>query len=227
MNSPQRIWNTQRANKWKNWSILALILLTVYFVFIRKPEPPTPLTVDNTPLLQEVGRLKDRNDKMSAVVAQLTVSQAQSRKYADSLAKALKIKPKYIRGVDQIVYSKDTVLKADTVFHSKGDTAFYMGYSDAWLDIEASSIRGEDEIAFSIRDTLTRTETLKNSLFKPTKREIIVRNANPYVEAQEAYSWTVAEKRPWLTVGPYVGYDIITQKPSLGLSVQFPLIQIK
>src|SRR6476620_9751987 len=109
MNSPKRIWNKTPFDKWKNWIILGLIITLISLIIIHqltKPEVPTP--TDVTPVLKKAELLRDQNDQLSAKVAQLSVTNAEARAYSDSLAKALKLKPKYIKGVDKLVYTTDT-----------------------------------------------------------------------------------------------------------------------
>lgn len=227
MNSPQKIWNSPKANAYKNWGIAILALIVIYFAFFNKPTPPSLPIVDNSPLLEEVRRLKGENDQKTALVTQHSIEKAIARRLADSLAKALKTKPKYIMGVDKVIYQKDTVINVDTVFISKGDTAFYMKHTDPWISLVASSIRGRAQFSLSTYDTLNRTEIVKTPLFRRTTREIAVRNSSPYNKAQKAYSWVTKDPKTWLSIGPYVGYDILTQKPSAGISVQYPLMQIR
>lgn len=228
MNSDKRIWNQTAFNKYKNWAIIILVITIVLLTCLRK-RPVEPAIPDNTPILQRVDQIKDENDKLYAQVQQKVLENAIARKFADSLAKALRVKPKFVRGVDQYVYSVDTVFTVTPVVtYQNKDTAFTVRKKDLWVDIEANvRTRGQSTLRFSSKDTLTRTEIVKTPLFGATTRYITIRNANPYNVVEKGYSWTVKEKRAWLTVGPYIGYDVLNMRPSIGVSVQLPLIQLK
>lgn len=217
--------------KYKNWVLFILFCLLIGIIVFRKPHPTPIIPVDTTNITQQAEILKDKNDKLSAVITQYVVDQATQKKFSDSLAKALRLKPKQIVGVGQSYYKHDTIF-TDTgrtkFVILNGDTSFVIEHHDNWIDLVANARKnGGGTISLSSRDTLTRTEVVKNPLFGKTIREIIIRNSSPYNKLNSGYDWTVKEKRAWLTVGPYIGIDVITLKPSFGVSAQLPLIQLK
>jgi|SRR6478609_935948 len=201
------------------------IILAAFTVYLLLKKPKEPL-VDNK-AVQEAQYYKDANGMLVARLKQNAVNEKQMKANIDSLAKALKVKPKFIKGVDtyhstvEIEY-KDT---SSSVIIGK-DTAYKIEKHDPYVDIVAIAGKDSGSISLQMRDTLTRVEVVKTSLFKATTREVLIRNASPYTKVVSGYAYTIKEKRAILTVGPYLGIDI-KGKPSFGLSVQYPLIQIK
>lgn len=228
----------QKLKKWivtfyrKHQTVLLYIavLVLIFIVVVRRPKEIIP-PVDNTePLLEKVKILEDKNNKQSAVITQYIVDLAQGKIYSDSLAKALKIKPKFIKGVDKLVYKTDTVIKNKNVYIPIGDTSCLVEQHDNYLDLVAVQTPSGQSIHLSLRDTVTHTTVTKRKGFLSLGRKettVIVRNANPYVGIpQEAYSWKIKEKTPWFVAGPSIGYDPINRRLIYGISGTLPLIKL-
>lgn len=230
MNSPERIWNQPFINRWKNWIILSLIVLVVAMIAFRKRPPVIP-AIDDRPVLAKVDLLKDENDKLYAKIAELSISNSLARAYSDSLGKALKIKPKFIKGVSQQTTIHDTIFVDSSVHVTQPtpqDSSWSISKKDEWINIEAKRLpNGHGTIRFSSRDTLTRVEVVKKSLFKRTERYEIIRNASPYNQLDKAYNWKTKETKTWLVVGPSVGYDPINNKVIYGVTATLPILQFK
>lgn len=210
-------------NKTKVFIVVGLILIGIIIYLLRR-EPVH--TIDKV-AIEEARYYKDINGKLVAMIKQKDISESNMKQLADSLAKALKVKPKYIKGIDtynstiEIEY-RDT---SSTVLIGK-DTAYKIEKHDPYVDIIAIAGKDSGSISLKMRDTLTRVEKVKNPLIGRTTREVLLRNASPYTTIQSGYSYTIKEKKVILGVGPYVGIDFRGQ-PSFGISIQFPIIQIK
>lgn len=214
-------------------AILFMACGILTFFVVRKPKE---VVINGTdPLvLQQVKQIKDENNKMYAQIAQQVLEKAAADRYTDSLAKALRIEKKNIKTVDKIV-TKDSIVYRDnntkpifgTGVNSNIITAYSTEFHDPWVDIVAQAGKDSGKISFQSRDTVTRVETIENHLFKASDHFIFLGNANPHNEIKEGASFTIKEKRPFLTVGPYIGYDPFQKKISAGIGVQLSIIQFK
>lgn len=164
----------------------------------------------------------------SAIPTQvLDLSDTQHKRIIDSLAKIIKVKDSQIKGLEQYVSRIDTtfVTKSTPVYIGK-DTAYKVSKVDAWVNIEAIAGKDTGSIHFSAIDTLTRTEVHKTPLIGKSKTYVDLTNASPYVHVVEGYSFHTVDRQATITIGPYVGYDPIAKKPSVGISIQYPIIKL-
>jgi hypothetical protein len=139
----------------------------------------------------------------------------------DSLKKQLKLpNSAKIINTTSVITKTDTVLvpKIDTLLVN-GDSVKRLRYKDEWVDI-STVLTNSPTFSIKAVDTLSFT-TVKNK--KETK--IYIDNKSPYVSINQGYSYSVKTKKPWLTIGPHIGLDI-TGKPTIGVSVQYPLIRL-
>jgi len=221
--------------KYKDILLILGVGVLVYFL-VQKPKGITT-QVTNPLQLKQVDSMRDINGKLYAQIAQQVYQLSQIKTYSDSLAKALKLKPKYIQGVDQIaehdsiIYKEEPIVKDTT---SEGGEVYTIEDHDAWSDVVATINARQDSasIKYSSRDTLTRvqvvnTHTLLGLEYAPTTYSILIHNANPHNIIQEGASFQVAEKRTFLTIGPDLQYNPFTNKLNLGISVQYPILQFK
>lgn len=206
-------------------AILAYLLLTV--------EPDIKVVQkDNSDLIAEVKRYKDKEGDYVAKIKQHELSKEETEKRADSLARLLKIKPKTVQGVDQYFYKTDTVFKnvSTTVYVDKdGDTAYKVEKHDPWIDITAIAYRDSTKstIDYKSRDTLTRVETKTNPLFGKSKTDVVIKNSNPYNVLQSGYSFSLKHNDPWLVIGPSIGYSIINKGVSVGVTATVPILKLR
>jgi len=243
MNYLQKIWIKialvyhTLTTKYKNLTIIVLVAIILGILFFGRKNPdPVSVLGQTEPILQKAKILKDINDKNSAVITQLVVSDKRDRaRIADSVAKVYELKIKQIQGIDKYVYVKDTVFitKSTPIFRGSilDSNRNIIGYKvethDPWIDIVAVAGKDTASIAFSSRDTLLRTEVVKNPLFGAPKRTVIIRNTNPYNSLQSGYSWTTKDKKTFIAIGPAFVWNPITNKFSVGVGISLPLIQIK
>lgn len=229
---------TKITNSWlyrgRDIFFIAGIGVLVYFV-IHKPTVVPP-QITNPVQLKAVDSMRDTNGKLYAKVAQQTLQLVQIQSYADSLAKALKIKPKYIQGVDRVVTVDSVVYnnipvteKIDEEHLSDTLQIYTIEKHDPWTDIKATLDVKRDtaSVEYKSRDTLTRVEVAETHLFSPTTYTVYMGNSNPYNDIKEGASFQIKEKRAWLSIGPDLQYNPFTNKLNLGISVQLPLLQFK
>src|SRR5260221_6227267 len=147
-------------------TILIIPILVGMIVFgiykgCNKPKSET-VQVDSPLLLKQVDSFRDINGKLYAKLEEKVYTQAQVSHLLDSVAKALGIRVKTIKGVEKIVYQVDTIYKdlpARPIFIvSNGDTAYQVERHDGWNDIVATAGPDSGSIVFRSRDTLTRIQ---------------------------------------------------------------------
>ncbi len=209
--------------------VLLLLLAIAILYILYRPTKQVTITEKSPISLDSLHQIRDINDHLYAEIQQKTLTELEVTKERDSLAKALRTKPKYIKGEDKITIRRDTVFKdsSKVVIEPTGDTAYKVEHHDRYTDIVAIAGKNSGSIAYSSRDTITRVEIEKTHWFKPTEHTILLNSANPYNTITHGGSFTVKEKTPFLTIGPYIGYDIFSKKLGFGISIQKPIFTIK
>lgn len=212
--------------------LIVILIIIIIFLWNRDTTKYVPIDPQNHDLLEAIKVKKDENGKLWAELRARVVSEAEARARADSMAKALGIKPKYIKGQDMYVYSFDTVYKnipTTRVITKYKDTAYQVERHDAWNDIVAVAGKNTGSIQHSSRDTLWRVETVKSPLIGKTTRTTLIRNANPSNKIVEGFSYSVKEKDVWLAIGPSAGvtFDGKGFKPYIGIGVTIPIIKFR
>lgn len=215
--------------KYKDYILFGVVVILSLLMYFRRSHDIIAISPLNQDLIQQVKTLKDANGKSLAQIEQIVISEQEAKLRADSLAKALKIKPKYIKGQDYYTTKVDTFFSVVTspVYLPSGDTAYKVEKHDAYVDIEAIAGKSTGTISYRSKDTITRVETIKNPLIGSTKRTITLRSANPYNTIVDGYSWSVKEKEVWLAIGPSVQYNPFTKKVDIGVSIQIPIFKLK
>lgn len=208
--------------------ILAMTCI-ILFLYIMMRQPRV-IVQPNSSGLSELQHYKDENGKLHSVIQQQQVDfNAEKKVYTDSLAKVLKVKPKQIKGVDNIVVETDTLfypLATKPIIRYK-DTAYMVVKEDPWIDIVAIAGKDTGSISFKSIDTITRIEIVKNPIIGRSTRIINLSNTNPYNKINQGSSFVVREKQVWLTIGPSVQYSPFSQRVSVGISAQVPIIKLK
>lgn len=211
-----------------NTKTLLAITCCILFAYIICRKPRTIYENSGDPVkLSALQEYKDANGQLYYKLQQKIVELEQVKTRNDSLAKALGIKPKYIKGEDKIVILSDTEfikLPSKEIITVK-DTMYRVEKHDSWLDVVALAGKTGGSISLKIRDSLTRIETLKRSLFKADERTVYILSNNPYMKPLQGSSFVIREKKPWLTIGPYAGYDPFGKRFSAGISAQLPIIK--
>lgn len=215
--------------------LIIIIAILLFFLLHRKPIPSTTVVVD--PLtLDSLHQQRDLNGKLYAIIEQKIVDGKNQGHLIDSMAKALKIKPKTIDGATIVIHKTDTFFR-DTgrvkLVLIGGDTAHVVQKHDAWIDISAYAFLnpkkfGLDSISFKFRDSLYFIETHKTHLFSPTEYQVIVKSANPYIQSIQGASYRVREKQPWLVLIAGGGYNLLPVTTwSVGAYIGYPILSLK
>lgn len=210
--------------------ICVILLVLVVLLFKKRKQEKLYSQPQDVIVLKELKEVKDRNNKYWSIIQQQMLDELEDKKYKDSLADALGIKPKFIKGRDVYVVKTDTVFNVETIkiYDSvDNDTTLVVEEKNPWIEITAKVNRKGGEIRYSSKDTINRVVTTKSSLFGGTTTTVRLNNTNPYNKITEGLSYTVKEKQPFLTIGPVVSYDIINKRVSFGVGVQYPLIKFK
>lgn len=125
--------------------------------------------------------------------------------YAEQ-AKLLGIKPKQIQG--------QTIVTTETIFEKQFDTVYRDNY--VYLEKDSNSVKVE------MYDTLVFTDYWKRVGFLGLggKRYFKdVSNRNPYIRLTGLKTIEAKPKNPTVIIGPSFGYDAITNRPTIGVSL--------
>lgn len=223
------IENLYKNHKDVFYIIIIALLILFGFIFIRNQKKEVVIIDSNLPKYDSILKvIEDRNGKLYTEISTLRVENRMFLAMVDSLAKALKVKPKVIQGEDRYIYEIDTVfnVKPYPVLVAK-DTAYKVTKQDDYINVSAIAGPTVGSISIQSVDTLIRIETSKTNIWGKTTDNVLIRNTNPYNKLQSGFSYSKIQKKTFLTIGPSVNYDPFRNQFSAGLSVQYPLIQFK
>lgn len=223
----------QRFIKWiashKAFVLTAVIYIAVVggsmlllFSLLPKHKP-----IPNTKVIPEVEQIKDINDKTAALLQQYNIERINNEELIDSLANALRLKPKQIKGVDNYITEIDTIWREKVVYipaPTELDSTI-IRRTDDYVDILAvGKPKGISYINFKLTpDTLTRVLVNKNPLFGRPSTEVYLRHSNPYFQTPKGNSFTIDQKQPLFSIGISVGYDVIGNRMSIGPTISKPI----
>lgn len=175
--------------------------------------------------------LKNKQDEEFAQVLQVKeLEKAEYLSKIDSVSKLLSVKSKFIKGSDSYVSKTefDTVVLTKTVYVPEWkDSAYSFKYDDSWTTITGEVGKKFAKVKYNAVDTLIRVRYSRTNIFGKTENLVYLRNSNPNVKFTKGYVYEEKEKRAWLTIGPAVYVDPFNGRIGLGISAQYPLIQLK
>ena len=218
--------------------VLIIAIGILIFLLLHKPGV-SPSTGTDPATLQALKETKDKNGKLEVTIQQNQVEKGQLGHTIDSLAAALKIKPKFIQGVTIFITKIDTIFKDTGSVKTKiviigQDTVHVVQQHNAWVDISAFAYTNPkkydlDHINYQSRDSLWVVESYKNKLFKPTEYDITIRSSNPYNHIISGSSVKVREKKPWLVFGAGLMYQPfpVGIPWNVGIFVGYPIFTLK
>lgn len=149
---------------------------------------------------------KDLYGKTHLKAKNLEVENILLEKKLNEISKELKIKPKNIERVKG--------LTTKTVIQFVHDTI--PSYDTAYLTF----IKRNDSTTIILNDTLQIVDYWKRSWFLGEKRYYVdVKNVNPYVNLKSLVGYKIKMKPTRFIIGPYAGYNLLTNTPSLGIGV--------
>lgn len=205
---------------------VGICAFTVLFMYLfMRPRSTETLTQDPS-LIPPAEVFTDKNGNQAALMKQYVSSLENSKMLIDSLSRALKIKPKQIKGVDRVVIDLDTVWKDSVIYvpYKVESDSTVISRKDAYIDILAVGKKKGSYIRLDITpDTLSRVEIRKNQFLRPPRTEIVLRHSNPYMNTTQGSSFVVENRKPWFSIGISAGYDVINNKISLGPTVTVPI----
>ena len=188
----------------------------------------------------------DENGKLHGQVATYEIERkvfiATHQAYVDSIAKQAGFKVRNLTSItttgtstsqhihmpiddtyNVINIPSDTGVVHDTI----KSTAFK--YDDRWLTMTGTLDSCSVSIDYVLRDSLTLTGGMKGTGFLglgKKKAYVDIKSENPHTQITSLKTVDLKDikVKPW-SVGPYVGYDFINLKPSIGISIQYKLLQ--
>jgi hypothetical protein len=208
--------------------IIAFLLYGTTSLFLQNRSKEQQIETVKREYQDSLKTVRLENGQLASTINTVILERDTYKQSVDSIAKLLKLKPKYIKGDDSYVYVNkiDTVVNTEVVYVDK-DSSYNFTYKDNWTTIKGAVNRLRAKLSYLSVDTISRVETSKTTIFGKTIRKVILTNSNPNNKLQAGYSYTQKEKRTYLTIGPSIQYDPFTNKVNFGFSVQYPLIQLK
>lgn len=214
-------------NKLSFQVILIILIIIISFYIYFPPNVKHQPQSSAQPVFDFSKKYLDENKRLHTQINQMGISAQQQETALDSLSKLLKVKSSQIKTVDHFIYNTDTVFRNKTEIVKVGqDTMFYITHKDGWLEAEAGLGKDSGYIHIQHKDTLTRIEIEKRSLFKPVIYLVDISNKSPYSTIVSGYSFKISRRDPDLVIGPYAGYDPFTHHFSFGISIQKPILKI-
>lgn len=168
---------------------------------------------------------KDINGHLNAKIKSQTVDISKVKGIVDSLSIVLKTKPRNIRNLEVYTLKIDTVITEKVIVHNTRDSVL-VEKNDKYISLKAIIKDSLGVFHLSHRDTIYRTEIVKPFLFRKAETTIYLRNASPYSKIISGSSFTIKNKKPFLTVGPSFGVDVLSGRPIIGISVQIPVLTL-
>jgi hypothetical protein len=222
--------------KYREAFLIAAIAILIYLLVHKSNLPPSATTGDPA-TLKALKETKDKNGQLEVTISQQLVEKNQLGHTIDSLAKALKIKPRFIQGAT--IY----ITKIDTQYRDTGriklvvigkDTVHIVQQHDHWVDISAFAYTNPkyynlDHIDYQSRDSLWMVESYKNPLFGRPTYDVTLRSSNPYNHIIAGSSIKVREKVPWLVVGAGIMYQPfpVGTPWNVGIFAGYPIFTLK
>ncbi|SEW21675.1 hypothetical protein SAMN05428988_3236 [Chitinophaga sp. YR573] len=218
-------WIQSNGNKVKYLLVLIVILILCHFT-CRKLIGVLSPSDTATSTLEPVRNITDNNGKILAVIRSQELKLLENKLLIDSLAGALRIKPTAVKSIERYVVRTDTVIRTDVKYVRTADSVI-LSKDDSYLHLLAvGKDSGISYFRLKHTDTICRVEVIKAPLLRRAYTDIYLRSASPYNTIVSGNSIRVISPQPFLTIGPYIGYDPFVNKMSFGLSVQYPVIKI-
>lgn len=212
---------TKIINHLKEWGLIYTIGLLFLCILYWFPKITKKNTV--TPEYKAVQTII-KNDKIYSQYEVEELTKNQMKKFKDSLQLALKGNVKTITS---------TIVVVDTVFVNVpiqiDSTEFTVKVSDPYIEllVQGDLSTKSSSVQIGLVDTINLAILERDPLFGRRTVKATVFNANPYVTPTYGTGAILKERRNVLTVGPYIGYDILNQRPSIGIAVTAPVLTLK
>lgn len=237
----------------EKWLIVAIaVLLIVGFAIFSRQRVVTG-SLENiaeykAKTEQEMKTYKDENGKLHGQVEVLVADKntflATYGQKLDSIAKVLDIKTKNIEQYVQIGIKTTGSIKSriDTTYvidtnknNVTGETTldttktYQVNYKDNWMYFSGNIVKDSFIANYNVKDSLTFITYKKKTGFLGLgkgKTLMDVTSTNPNASYFGIKGVELKDLKPKrFGIGPYVGFDPITMRPSAGLSVNYNLIK--
>jgi hypothetical protein len=219
----------------QNWrsiaiEILCVIVIVLFLIIKYRSTEPKVVYVNTTNQLDSLPQKKDENGQIYELLNEVALNRDQLQTQVDSLSKALKVAKSDVRTVTNVV-TKTVVKDSNIAVQTPKVNIHSFVFLDKYVDLSVLMNDTTDKAEFSLStiDTLSILETLHKPFLGlgQTTHEIYLRNKNPYNHINDGNSYTVKEKPIFITIGPDIQYNPFTNKISIGISIQKPLIKIR
>lgn len=209
------------------WLIISLIVVVLSLFCVQKGcMQVADSRSTNVDSISPVKYDHDRNGKLISVIRQQEDKLLESTHIIDSLSKALKLRPVQIKSIDRYVTVTDTLI-VDNVQYLKSADSVIISKVDDYIHLKAVGVdSGRSYIQLQHFDTLYRILVTKTPLLGKPFTDVYLRSASPYNKIIAGNSFHVPAPRSVLSLGPSFGYDILSHKVTIGISVQIPLLNI-
>lgn len=207
----------------KEWRLLYFVAVVsiLFIVYYLRKNPPFNKPIQLSPVTKVESR-----DKTYSLTEVEELTNRELKRVRDSFQLYIKGKLKTAIKATVII---DTVFAEVPVYIDTSGTRFTTRHSDPWMDIQVNGNLKTLTSEFSIkhRDTITMGISTTNPLFKRGTTYLSAYTYSPYTDYEMASAVTIRERRVIGTIGPFIGVDITTLKPTYGVAYSIPLIVIR
>ena len=209
------------------WWIISIVLLLVLFILLALKDCNKQSTFGNKEpaTFAPVKTIKDGNGNLLAIIRSHEIKLLESKLLIDSLSHALKVKVAQIKTVDRYIVRTDTIVNKEINFERSADSVV-ISKKDNYLELRAvGKDSGLSYLSLHHIDTIYRITVNKTPILKKPYTDIYLRSASPYNRIVSGDAFQAVGRRPILTVGPSVGFGIVTGI-NAGISIQVPIVVI-
>lgn len=220
------IWNTVK-KKWQSTIVIRRLLFLVIFagcctwcykIFKHKERPHV-----NTSLAP-VSMYKDKQGNSHTILEVQDIEKEQLKKQVKEYKKLLQDKNIKIKQLSTTINSIDTSFKSDS---STGGNFFLSKKDDNISLVITKDSSNQATINLSIIDTQTFVNYTTRKWFKPTQHRVDIKHSNKLITTTGGNFFNLQESRSIVSLGLQAGYNPFTNRPYVGIGVQFNIINIK
>lgn len=204
-------------------ALIGVVLLTIWYRQ-RKPDPPTLIPLDYKPTEEYT----DKDGVKHQTILTVEVPKEVMKQIIDSLARNLK----NVQTITQIVRVTDTVFRDVPVVTDTATGDFHITKEDQYLrlKVQGNFKSNTSDIDLEMRDSLTVAITREKRFLRSDVLRTDVSSTSPYTKALAGRSFTLQDKKTYLSLGLTAGYGYNLKQgfaPFIGVGVTFPIINIR
>ena len=201
--------------------LIIVVMLITYVIRI----PHVAKIEGKTPELVATQSYTDPLGIKHEVIEQKIYSKKDFENITDSLKKSLKAN---IRSVTTTVTKVDTVYQKVPIFIQGDSIITEVNNKDLNVKVVTDTSTKLSTVDIHLTpDTCTFVTTVHKRLFKTDLYQVDVKHSNSLFNTTMGNSFTYSEPKVNFSLGVGVGYNIITNKPYIGIGIQCNILNIK